>query len=112
MKWKDVFQKHRKVNAVYTEGGELQSLIFSNDPRRNRINQTKGKILYFYLRPEHSDNDLNALKNAIKNEKSVPVYRKVSPDNWVDLGPHRVKKFFYADDSLGRPSTVFVVSPT
>ena len=92
MKWSDVSEKHRKMSAIYTLDRELQSLVFSNDPRRSRINEQKGKDLYFFFTPKLSTNDMNAMKVAIQKQKAVPVYRKVSPDNWENIGLHKVTK--------------------
>ena len=50
MKWIDVFKKHRKVSAIYREGGELQSLLFSKDQRRPESMSKKGKLyISFFL---------------------------------------------------------------
>ena len=111
MKWHDVFKKHRKISAVYTEGRVLKSLAFSLDRRRNRINEKKENSLYFFFNPSHRNNDIKALKNAIKTKIAIPVYYKSAPDNWQDIGAHIVEKYFNGKDSLGRESIVFVVSP-
>lgn len=111
MKWHSIFKIHKTISAVGTEDGVLKSLLFSLDNRKKRTNEKKGNKLYFFFPSSHRKNDIEALKEAIKTKKVIPVYYKIAPDNWENLGEHIVEKCFNGNDSFGRESIVFVVSP-
>jgi hypothetical protein len=111
MKWAEVFEKHKKISPIHTEDTILKSLSFSNDRRRTRRHKADGENLYFHLTPSHPKRDIEALKSAMASGLRVPVYKKISPNKWEDIGLHIVKKYFERTDDLGRPSLVFLVSP-
>lgn len=111
MKWIDVFKRHRKIAPVYEKNGELESLIFSLDYRRSRINWKEGDCLYLCFRPNVPLRTISPLVKALETKKPVTVFRKISPDNWEELGLHRVVEQTRGKDALGRDSIVFAVSP-
>ncbi len=111
MKWIDVFKRHRKVAAVYEKNGELESLTFSLDYRRSRINWEEEGRLYLCFHPDVPRRTISPLVKALETKKPVTVFRKVSPDSWEEIGLHRVVEQMTGKDALGRDSIVFAVSP-
>jgi hypothetical protein len=109
MKWDEVFRQHKKVGAIFTDGKILKSLIFSEDKRRARLNESKGNELVFYFPPSMRKNDLDAMQKA-KNEKTkVRVFRKFAPDDWKDIGFHQIIEFKTGVDKRGDRSLIFLL---
>ena len=42
MKWKKLLKRHKQQSAIHLSRKEVKSLQFSEDRRRNRINELRG----------------------------------------------------------------------
>ena len=111
MKWSEVVKIHKQISATYIVNCELQSLLFSPDKRKLRIFFQKGNDLFFCFQPKTRSHIIESLKNAYKSHKLIPVFKKISPDHWENIGLHKIIRHYEGEDANGRHSIIFVASP-
>jgi len=109
MNWEEVLDEHRVISAINSKNGKVISLLFSLDYRRKRINQVDGEKLLFFFPYGSKGKRLETLEIAIEEHTLFNVYRKISPDNWVNAGKHKVVDKKEGYDSLGRKSIIYTV---
>ena len=112
MNWKDVVKEHKKTHPIYTINGEVVSVVFSNDPRRKRVNEEKDNKLLLHLTPDTWGIYIEYMKKAQKDKKKIKVFYKLSPDNWTNKGYYIVSSIYNGKDVKDRESIIFVLSPT
>lgn len=111
MKWDEVFEVHRKQNAVYGPEDLIKSMLFSEDSRRNRKNEVKGNTLWFCFPPNMNKHDYDLLMDAKKEDKKFTVYRKFGVNDYRNIGKHKITKLRKGNDKHGRESIIFHVEP-
>jgi hypothetical protein len=84
MNWKDVVREHKKTHPIHTINGEVASVVFSNDPKRKRVSEVKGKKLLLHLPSDKIGVYFEYMKKAQKDRKKIKVFYKLSPNNWTN----------------------------
>lgn len=111
LKWKEVFKVHRKINALYFENKKLKSALFSLDKRRNRHNYTIGNTLYLCFNDSSQSLEVKLILSSLKVGDVFTVYKKASPDYWIDAGPHVCTGIKKGNDAADRKSIIVVAEP-
>lgn len=111
MDWNEVLERHRVISAINSENGKIKSILFSLDYRRKRTNETDGEKLLLFFPHDSKIQGIKYIENAISEKTLFNVYRKISPDNWIDAGKHRVVNKKEGCDSQGRESIIYTIIP-
>lgn len=111
MNWSQVFEVHRRIGAVYFDGGTLKSVLFSVDRRRSRLNFRQGDRLFLCFEEGGSTSEMRRLVAKLKVGDRFVVYEKLAPDAWRDAGAHQCVGMGPGIDANGRDSLVVSILP-
>lgn len=94
MEWFDVAKIHRTIQGVYVKDGRVHSLLFGNERYVDRVTQ-KGLKYRVTKRYKHA---VEALKGALKDGYTFPVFRKKAKNDWTAAGEYSVAEVREVDD--------------